>query len=135
MTVTAICRANTSNQRKCRGCTAADICGTPEGLLARYDADFITSVNGETTAVSERTCDLLKRPERDSLGRGWRAIVHSADVPMGSFVSAVAARQAWAQDYRVLNGDGRWVWINGVVWPIYDPFGHHIGSAGRVTSL
>ena len=130
----ALCRA-TNDQPDCRQCPATAFCGTPHALLQRYGADFLATPEGLTTAVSETGCDLLKRPERDSLGMGWREIVHPVDVPTEMYLEAVRNQQHLSADYRILNGDGKWVWISAATWPIYDPFGRHLGSAGRIIRL
>jgi PAS domain S-box-containing protein len=101
---------------------------------------WMSDSDGQCTYCNRQWLDFTGRPLERELGNGWVERVHPEDQEhfLTTYVSAIARREPFGIEYRLLRTDGhyRWMFNRGV--PRYSPEGGflgHIGSCIDMTEL
>lgn len=85
-------------------------------LMADSSPAFIwlTDEEGHVTFANRRYQEVFGRPAEDMLGDGWRVIIHHGDVePFHTALrAAVAARERFERDVRVVDRSGQLRWLH-----------------------
>jgi PAS domain S-box-containing protein len=98
---------------------------------------FRTDLDGATTFVNPKWCEIAGIAAEDALGDGWLAAVHPDDrarVKVG-WLDCPPQGRALVSEYRFLRADDSEVWVMGQVAPEVDGEGHVTGYVGTLTDI
>ena len=92
---------------------------------------------GRCIFLNKTWCEFTGRSEADGLGQGWGNSVHPDDRVSyrRAFLVAVALRQPWRGEYRLLRHDGAWRWVIDSATPLFDENGAYLGHVGSVMDI
>ncbi len=103
-----------------------------EKLQEIYDKNIIsstTNLNGEITSVSQAFCTLLGFEKEELIGKKHKIIRHP-QTPRSLFKElweTISKGETWKGMMRNIAKDGRTLWFDIVISPIYDEYGNKIG--------
>jgi PAS domain S-box-containing protein/putative nucleotidyltransferase with HDIG domain len=98
---------------------------------------FRTDVNGATTYVNPRWCEISGLPAGQALGDGWLRAVHPEDRQKltSGWQEATRAGRVSTAEYRFLRPDGTVVWVLGQAAPETSLSGEITGYIGTITDI
>ncbi len=93
--------------------------------------------DGSASFLSRGWYEFTGRTPADSLGRGWRDVVHPDDWEAGwpQLVATIQAMQPFSVDCRFRTADGSWKWVNCAGQPRVDAAGQFAGYIGSVVDI
>ncbi len=98
---------------------------------------FRTDVQGATTYVSPRWCEISGLSAEAALGSGWLETVHPEDRPAltAGWQAAVEKAQISTAQYRFVHPDGSIRWVMGQAMPELDEQGRLSGYVGAILDI
>jgi len=98
---------------------------------------WVTEPDGRCSFLSRGWYDLTGQTEAAALGYGWADAAHPDDAAAArdAFVTANAARQAYAVDFRVRRADGTYRWVIDAGRPRFGTAGEFLGFVGSVIDI
>jgi len=98
---------------------------------------FRTDVQGSTTYVNPRWCEISQLSSEEALGNGWLKAVHPDDMHIVAFnwQQTTMASASSNAEYRFVHPDGSIVWVIGQAVPQSDENGQIMGYIGTITDI
>ncbi len=98
---------------------------------------FRTDLQGKTTYVNPRWCEISGLATAQALGNGWLSVVHPEDRdPLAAGWRQTTQDQSTSvTEYRFLRPDGTLVWVMGQAVPERDSSGKIVGYVGTITDI
>ncbi|MDK9707187.1 MAG: cache domain-containing protein [Desulforhopalus sp.] len=93
---------------------------------------YLASSEGYCQYVNPRWCEMTGLTADEAKGEGWLQGLHPDDVGrvLSSWREMVAGRTTWDTEYRLRNGDGKVVWVQGLAAPQRDEQGRIVRYIG-----
>lgn len=98
---------------------------------------FMTDPHGKRLFSNDYWCELSGITEAESLGDGWRKILHPDERERitDAWYLGMADQKVVNLEYRYLRPDGKVIWVQGTGKPIYDAGGAFQGYLGAVMDI
>ena len=98
---------------------------------------FHTDVNGKTTYVNSKWCEISGMSSKEALGDGWLNAVHPEDRNRltNGWEKSVEFHEDSVTDYRFMHKDGSIAWVMGKAVPETNLDGQVVGYVGTVVDI
>jgi PAS domain S-box-containing protein len=98
---------------------------------------FRTDLQGKTTYVNPRWCEISGLATAQALGNGWLSVVHpeDRDALAAGWRQTTQDQSTSVTEYRFLRPDGTLAWVMGQAVPERDSSGKIVGSVGTITDI
>lgn len=98
---------------------------------------FMTDPQGKRIFSNEYWCELSGITEAESLGDGWRKVLHPDERERiaGAWRQGIAQQKLVNLEYRYVRPDGKVIWVQGTGKPVYDAEGSFQGYLGAVMDI
>lgn len=98
---------------------------------------FRTNIDGSTTYVNSRWCQLSGISADKAMGEGWLIAIHpeDRDIVSGNWKEDLKNNAGSIKEYRFLRENGQVVWVYGEAKPEYSDDGKIIGYIGTISDI
>jgi PAS domain S-box-containing protein len=98
---------------------------------------FRSDASGQTTYANQRACDIVGVPLDEVLGFQWITYIHPDDINQvqQGWQDAIAHQVHWQGEYRIVNREGRVIWVLAQAALERDETGQVVGYVGTLTDI